>query len=89
MALIECTNSCVGAQIEMRFVQVPVQEQLTRSTRLPLQSPVCICQRPGWREYLSQLIQLIIMKPYGPLEKVVVDLCAKSLRIAVKVGIFP
>ena len=37
-------------------------------------------------KYLSQLIQLIIIKPYGPLEKVVVDLCAKSLRIAVKVS---
>lgn len=39
----------------------------------------------GLEKYLSQLIQLIIIKPYGPLEKVVVDLCAKSLRIAVKV----
>ena len=40
----------------------------------------------GLEKYLSQLIQLIIIKPYGPLEKVVVDLCAKSLRIAVKVS---
>ena len=43
----------------------------------------------GLEKYLSQLIQLIIIKPYGPLERVVVDLCAKSLRIAVKVGIYP
>ena len=43
----------------------------------------------GLEKYLSQLIQLIIIKPYGPLERVVVDLCAKSLRIAVKVGIHP
>ena len=42
----------------------------------------------GLEKYLSQLIQLIIIKPYGPLEKVVVDLCAKSLRIAVKVENF-
>ena len=43
----------------------------------------------GLEKYLSQLIQLIIIKPYGPLERVVVDLCAKSLRIAVKVGTYP
>ena len=43
----------------------------------------------GLEKYLSQLIQLIIIKPYGPLERVVVDLCAKSLRIAVKVSKLP
>ncbi|BDA49060.1 probable phosphatidylinositol 4-kinase beta [Coccomyxa sp. Obi] len=38
----------------------------------------------GLERYLSQLCQLIISRPYGPLEKVVVDLCARSLRFAVK-----
>ncbi|KAK9837506.1 hypothetical protein WJX81_007387 [Elliptochloris bilobata] len=35
--------------------------------------------------YLSQLCQLIINRPHSPLERVLVDLCARSLRIAVKV----
>lgn len=35
--------------------------------------------------YLSQFCQLIAQKPGGSLERVVVDLCSKSLRIAVKV----
>ena len=42
-------------------------------------------QEAELEKYLSQLCQLLINRPYGPLEKVVVDLCAKSLRIAVKV----
>ena len=36
--------------------------------------------------YLSQLCQLIVNRPNSPLERVVVDLCARSLRVAVKVG---
>lgn len=38
----------------------------------------------GLEKYLSQMCQLVITRPYGLLEKVIVDLCAKSLRIAVK-----
>ena len=36
--------------------------------------------------YLSQLCQLIVSRPHSPLERVLVDLCARSLRIAVKVA---
>lgn len=35
--------------------------------------------------HLSQFCQLIAYKPGGSLERVIVDLCSKSLRIAVKV----
>ena len=35
--------------------------------------------------YLSQLAQLCIQRPGGSLERVVIDLCAQSLRVAVKV----
>lgn len=34
--------------------------------------------------YLSQLCQLVLLRPGSSLEKVMVDLCAQSLRIAVK-----
>ena len=34
--------------------------------------------------YLSQLTQLCVQRPDTSLERVVVDLCAQSLRIAVK-----
>ena len=40
----------------------------------------------GIERYLSQLCQLVIHKPHSPLEKVLADLCARSLRIAVKVS---
>lgn len=36
--------------------------------------------------YLSQFCQLIVTRPGSSLERVIVDLCSKSLRIAVKVG---
>jgi len=39
----------------------------------------------GLERYLSQLCQLIINQPGSSLERVMVDLCARSLRIAVKV----
>lgn len=35
--------------------------------------------------YLSQFCQLIVTRPGSSLERVIVDLCSKSLRIAVKV----
>ena len=40
----------------------------------------------GIERYLTQLCQLVIHKPHSPLEKVLADLCARSLRIAVKVS---
>ena len=40
----------------------------------------------GMERYLSQLCQLITTRPHSPLERVIVDLCARSLRIAVKVN---
>lgn len=39
----------------------------------------------GLERYLSQLCQLIVSRPGCSLERVMVDLCARSLRIAVKV----
>lgn len=39
----------------------------------------------GIEKYLSQLCQLVISRPFASLERVLVGLCAKSLRIAVKV----
>ena len=39
----------------------------------------------GVEKYLSQICQLVISRPFGSLERVLVGLCAKSLRIAVKV----
>lgn len=36
--------------------------------------------------YLSQLTQLCIQRPSSSLERVLLDLCGQSLRIAVKVG---
>ena len=39
----------------------------------------------GVERYLSQLTQLLVQRQNPLLDKVVVDLCARSLRIAVKV----
>ena len=41
----------------------------------------------GVEKYLSQLCQLVISRPFASLERVLVGLCAKSLRIAVKVHV--
>lgn len=41
----------------------------------------------GIEKYLSQICQLVISRPFGSLERVLVGLCAKSLRIAVKVHV--
>lgn len=42
---------------------------------------------PEVERYLAQLCQLSIERPSGnSLERVIIDLCAQSLRIAVKVG---
>lgn len=42
----------------------------------------------GVERYLSQICQLVISRPFGSLERVLVALCASSLRIAVKVLCF-
>ena len=42
-------------------------------------------QKQEVERYLSQLCQLVYLRPGSSLEKVLVDLCAQSLRIAVKV----
>ena len=39
----------------------------------------------GIERYLSQLCQLLISRNFASLERVLIALCAKSLRIAVKV----
>ncbi len=41
----------------------------------------------GIERYLSQLTQLVVQRQSASLDKVVVDLCARSLRIAVKVSV--
>lgn len=40
----------------------------------------------GVEQYLLQLVQLVLTRPHSSLEKVLIDLCARSLRLAVKVG---
>ena len=40
----------------------------------------------GVEQYLLQLVQLVLTRPHSPLERVLIDLCARSLRLAVKVG---
>lgn len=40
---------------------------------------------PDIERYLSQFCQLIVARPGSALERVIIDLCARSLRIAVKV----
>ena len=39
----------------------------------------------GVEQYLLQLVQLVLTRPHSSLERVLVDLCARSLRLAVKV----
>jgi hypothetical protein len=39
----------------------------------------------GLERYLLQLTQLVIERPHSSLERVIVDLCSRSLRVAVKV----
>lgn len=39
----------------------------------------------GIEKYLSQLCQLLVSRNFASLERVLIALCAKSLRIAVKV----
>ena len=36
-------------------------------------------------EYLLQLVYLVLQRPSTSLERVLIDLCARSLRIAAKV----
>lgn len=38
-------------------------------------------------KYLSQLTQLCMIRPNSSLERVIIDLCSRSLRIAIKVSV--
>ena len=69
---------------------VPACSYLYKSTSPGVQDYLCnrlySLPEAGIERYLSQLCQLVIHKPHSPLEKVLADLCARSLRIAVKVS---
>lgn len=43
----------------------------------------------GIERYLLQLVHLVLARPHCSLERVLVDLCARSLRIACKVRAAP
>lgn len=63
---------------------------LFKSTSAGVQDYLCnrlySLPEAGVERYLLQLGQLVLTRPHSSLERVLIDLCARSLRLAVKVG---
>ena len=92
--LMPSLGACINSRCIMRKLGAP-QVALTylyKSTSSPGVTDY-LCNRlytlpeEQVEAYLSQLCQLIVSRPHSPLERVLVDLCARSLRIAVKVAL--
>lgn len=64
---------------------------LFKSTSAGVQDYLCnrlySLSEAGIERYLLQLGQLVLTRPHSSLERVLIDLCARSLRLAVKVHI--
>jgi hypothetical protein len=62
---------------------------LFKSTSAGVQDYLCnrlyALPEAGVERYLLQLGQLVLTRPHSSLERVLIDLCARSLRLAVKV----
>ncbi len=64
---------------------------LYKSTSAGVQDYLCnrlySLPEAGIEQYLLQLVELVLSRPHSSLERVMIDLCARSLRLAVKVGV--
>ena len=62
---------------------------LFKSTSAGVQDYLCnrlyALPEAGVERYLLQLGQLVLTRPHSSLERMLIDLCARSLRLAVKV----
>ena len=67
-----------------------MRRYLFKSTSAGVQDYLCnrlySLPESGIERYLLQLGQLVLSRPHSSLERVLIDLCARSLRLAVKVG---
>ena len=66
-----------------------LRRYLFKSTSAGVQDYLCnrlyALPEAGVERYLLQLGQLVLTRPHSSLERVLIDLCARSLRLAVKV----
>lgn len=93
-----CDVECDSTQPALRSAIAAIATQgmiimhryLFKSTSAGVQDYLCnrlySLSEAGIERYLLQLGQLVLTRPHSSLERVLIDLCARSLRLAVKVG---